>query len=206
MKPIVGVDIDGVLADWNNAFRQVLINRTGRVLMDLDFDPPVWNYAEHYGYTAEETARAYADIHTDSFFWQNLKPLPGAERLAGVLDRLEWEDRIELYFVTARSGVDVKFQTERWLGHLMGHPRLRSTVLICPGDKADVATALRMTHFIDDKFETALAMARAGLWSFLPKRAYNRQANAHPNIIQLEPGDFTPFLLALAPAPIGMAA
>lgn len=204
MTPIVGVDIDGVLADWNDAFRRTLVQATGRVLIPEGFDPPLWNYAQFYGYTAEEERTAYRMIATDSFFWQNLKPLPGAEYLATRLMRLAWETRIDLYFVTARSGVQVKYQTERWLHNTFGFRH--NTVLICPGDKVEVATALRMTHFLDDKFETALGMAHSGVFSFLPRRAYNRDADTHPTIHQLPAGDYTDFLLAVQPLPLGAAA
>lgn len=144
----VGLDIDGVLADFNTSFRKVIhdLHPDKQLIPEKDFCP-VWNYPQHYGYTSKEVNKAW-DVIKSTNFWLDLAPY---ENLDAVWDKLKSfdHDGHDLYFVTSRVGHIVKKQTERWLErHLYFHP----TVLISER-KGDIASGLSLDYYLDDKPE-----------------------------------------------------
>lgn len=160
---IIGVDVDGVLADFNTDYRRLLCETTGRDLFNGEtpeigkgcWEPPCWYYAEHYGYTKEEDKRVWDIMLRDSHtFWQNLQPYPGSPQFLQSLRLVN----ADVYFITTRPGLSCKHQTEVWLER-HGYPR--PTVLIARGDKGGVASTLRLTHFIDDRPENCIDVKEA---------------------------------------------
>jgi hypothetical protein len=156
---IVGVDIDGVLADFNTAYRQRLIDVTGRTLIPPfvgGYEPGVWNYAtDEYGYTKEEDSAVWKDIIGDDTFWLRLNPYAEADRfIRSLFD-------CEVYFITTRPGKAVKSQSEQWI--IDAAPGYTPTVLIAKNAaaKGQLASGLGLTHFIDDRPENCLAVKRA---------------------------------------------
>lgn len=148
----IGVDCDGVLADFNSAFIQTVIDVTDRDLFPVrPFDIPTWNYPEHYGYTAAEVSKVWEDIKSDPNFWGYLNAYPQTAAVLAMLKEVE-ESGAELYFITARPGIVAKAQTEDWL-YEQGfyHP----TVLISSA-KGLCARALNLTHYIDDRWENVV--------------------------------------------------
>ncbi len=148
----IGVDIDGVLADFNSAFIHRCIEVTGVDLFPVrPFDIPCWNYPEHYGYTAAQVSAVWADIKADPNFWYDLMEYPQTISMLAVLRDLE-DAGAEIYFITARPGTEVKRQTEEWLLN-MGF--FEPTVLISSA-KGMCARALNLTHYIDDRWENVV--------------------------------------------------
>lgn len=158
----IGVDLDGVLAQFDDGFIQKLIQASGgKDLRTADNWPPrQWHWPEAMGYTGAEIAAAWDLVTYDSLFWRTLSPYrhtPGwLETLA---QRQDLNQDLRVYFVTARLGVFAKWQTERWLAKY-GYPLERTTVIIA-ADKAAVARATGMHAYIDDRVENAVAVARA---------------------------------------------
>lgn len=172
MKRIIGIDIDGVLANFNKAYRAKLIEVTGRDLIpeaacrsnEPGEEPPVWFYAEFYGYTKDEDSKTWKAIIADPMFWRNLEHLRGAKEFLWNLDcEVELHDdniaqRPEVYFITTRPGTDVKGQTVTWLSDRdVDFP----TVLITRGNKGQLAQGLGLTHFLDDKPENCFDVKAA---------------------------------------------
>jgi 5'(3')-deoxyribonucleotidase len=155
---VIGVDVDGVLANFNKAYRQRLIKITGRALIPEGEDPPCWNYAPHYGYTKEEDSRVWESIKEDRDFWRGLEALPGARALLFALQDVQFYRDAEIYFITSRPGATAKEQTERWLE---AHGFIDPTVLIARGEKGFFAQGLRLTHFLDDKPENCYSVKQA---------------------------------------------
>lgn len=161
---ILGLDIDGVLANFNEGFRQRLLDVTDRACcIAPGFSPPVWDWPEYYGYTQDEVDRTWSDVAKDPTFWQDLKPLPDAESFLDWLWRAvssaNWTQRKghEIYFMTTRAGTNVKRQTENWLlKHGFGGDE--RTVLICRSSKSFAANTLGLTHFVDDRRENIQEM------------------------------------------------
>lgn len=145
---IIGVDVDGVLADFNRDYIEKVIEVSGRdVFPARPFDIPCWSYPEHYGYTKKEVSAAWEAIKASRNFWVNLMGYPATEGFLDFLDSIDKDN--DVYFVTSRVGVNVKVQTETWLYE---HGMNRPTVLIS-SEKGLCANALKMDYYIDDKNE-----------------------------------------------------
>lgn len=178
----LGLDVDGVLADFNTAMIQRVVNVTGRDLFPpRPFDIPVWDYPEHYGYSQTETSATWEDIRKDEKFWLNIHPYNETERVLTHLFRLSYfrDADTEVYFITARPGIRAKAQTERWL-RIYGFDD-DPTVLISP-HKGLCATALNLDRYIDDKTENAWDVALTGTTTFLMDRPWNRNATPHATV------------------------
>lgn len=170
-KLILGVDIDGVLADFNNGFAERLRTVTGRDLLPEDVDnPPVWLWPAHYGYTPEEENRTWENCWADPEFWLNLSARGYIDKF---FERL-YTVNADIYFITARIGVNVKQQTEQWL-EMFGFQF--PTVLIA-FDKGPLAKALKLTHFLDDRDKNCFDVADLSPETqvFLLDRNYNRDS------------------------------
>lgn len=151
----IGVDIDGVLADFNTPFIERVIQVTGKDLFPpRPFDIPTWNYPEHYGYTTVETSLVWDSITSDPWFWGGLPAYDTTALDLEVLDRQVCKGH-DLYFITSRPGLAAKYQTERWLrnqyNQLQSRPSM-FTVLISSA-KGLCAAALKLDYYIDDRSE-----------------------------------------------------
>ena len=157
------IDIDGVLANFNEAYCKLIIKESGENKFPIDWEyaikenqtfPPCWNYPEFYGYD-----KGWIHNHIwkkcigfDDSFWFSLDPLPGAEIALDKLNGMSY-DGDDIYFLTSRPGYKSKIQTEQWLlAYGMDYP----TVIMC--DKFEDKIPFLRTHkinlFIDDKIET----------------------------------------------------
>lgn len=146
----IGLDIDGVHADFAGAFTRLIQRVTGKNLFqpgDVK-NPPSWDWFFLRGYTKEEVGLAWNVVKSPgSAFWLNLEELPGAAATRLVIhDMLRWHD---VYFITNRPGQNAKWQTEQWLrAHLqIDHP----TVLLS-SEKGLTAKALGLDCYLDDYY------------------------------------------------------
>src|SRR5712664_3301214 len=185
MQKHIGIDIDGVLADFNSSMIERTIKVTGRDLFPpRPFDIPCWDYPEKYGYTNTEMSAIWGSIKIDPEFWQNLSPYPTAYAAGEYLRKLQ-DAGHDLYFITSRPGVDAKAQTEEWLAFHLG--MYFATVLIS-SEKALCARALDLDAYIDDKWENAFEVATTSrARTYLLDRPWNRFGDAKAaNIIRTD--------------------
>ncbi len=164
----IGLDIDGVLADFNTAFAERLATLTGRTLAPAPFDPHVWDWPRQIGYTGDEVDLAWRSVDQEANFWRALPARTGAVTfLSNLCQWMAYQNWVhahshEVYFLTTRThGIRVKDQTEAWL-QAHGFGCRPPTVLITRGDKGEVAFPLGLTHAVDDRPENILAYTRAG--------------------------------------------
>lgn len=156
----IGIDVDGCLADFNTSFIERCIRITGRDLFPpRPFDIPCWDYLEHYGYQEHEQDAVWRHIKHDLTFWFSLRPYADAPDVISRLRKIEQRLIHEVYFVTARPGVCVKYQTEKWLGKYSGGNSWKPTVLISK-EKGLCAQALDLELYIDDRLENAVEVAK----------------------------------------------
>lgn len=158
----LGIDIDGVLADFNSAYIDLCIKIAGRDLFPArPFEIPCWSYPEFYGYTKEEVGKVWKHINEAEYFWQKLPAYPGTE---GVMRQLyQARHSHAYYFITTRPGQSAKYQTEEWLEDRMyadswGFDYFTPTVLIS-AKKGPIALGLDLDAFIDDKVENCVDVA-----------------------------------------------
>lgn len=144
----IGIDIDGVLANFYSAYEALIVEVAG---YDLFCEnrypsavPPVWDWPQFYGYSDTVIREAWRRIKASDSFWLGLGVLPDIDTARAVY-RLAHD----VYFVTDRAGVNAKRQTEAWLHH-QGFPG--ATVLIS-SHKGLCAKALKLDVYVDDKGE-----------------------------------------------------
>jgi hypothetical protein len=138
----IGFDLDGVLADFRTAFREVAV----RVLHhDADGSD-----AESTTLSPDELKRVWKAIERSHNWWATLRPYEPEQiaRLYALARRGCWE----VVFLTKRppsGGDSVQFQTQWWLEQY-GYPM--PAVVTVPGSRGDLANALRLDVVVDDQF------------------------------------------------------
>lgn len=152
----IGLDIDGVLADFNTSFIRLIREVTGVQLPSPSDDyPDRWNYTKNV-LSREQEDKVWKKIKTTKF-WVTLDPLPDC---GTVLRQLHGGEH-EVYFITTRPGTRAKWWTEGWL---FEQGCALPTVLIADtsDSKGRLARGLGLDVFIDDRpsncIEVHLAM------------------------------------------------
>jgi 5'(3')-deoxyribonucleotidase len=171
---IVGIDIDGVLADFNPDYIQLMIEVSGRDLFPpRPFVIPCWDYPEHYGYTKEEVGTAWGIIKNHPNFWERLNPYPGAK---DILKRLaDFDSKTgSVYFITTRPGLNSKLQTTKWL---MRQGFLSVPSVIVSSKKGPIAAGLGLDALIDDKTENCIEVTShcAGCKVYMLNQSWNAE-------------------------------
>jgi hypothetical protein len=145
----LGLDMDGVLADFRSAFRETAracLNRgTGEETSPL---------------TAREVERVWSHIAQTPNWWLTLRPFEPAE-IAKLYTRAR-AARWEVFFLTRRppSGGDpVQFQTQWWLEQQGFY---LPAVLTVPGSRGELANSLRLDLVVDDQLVNCAEIISAG--------------------------------------------
>lgn len=142
----IGIDIDGVLADFTTDYGELLVSVTGRNILPHTFytgwQPDTWYWERALGYTRKEEDATWEVINKSTDFWFNLAPLCPEVDLRGLAAVHD------VYFITTRSGLYVKQQSEMWLRTIydVAYP----TVIIS-ADKGAIARGIGLDIFIDDR-------------------------------------------------------
>lgn len=173
----IGIDIDGVLANFWKGYEELHIEVAGADLFGdkkwPNAEPQCWSWPETFGYTKDQTTEVWKRIRESKVFWYELDPLPEYEAFK------EWisnNDKDEIYFITNRMGQVPKLQTEVWFGH---HEIPYATVLISE-EKGLCCDALDLELYIDDKPEniTQVELQSPDTNAFLLLRPYNKDAKS----------------------------
>jgi uncharacterized HAD superfamily protein len=153
----IGLDIDGVLANFVASYQPLFVKVAGRdTFAPTDIiHPPQWDWPTLRGYSADETKAVWDVIRRDETFWMNLQPFQNnVDALKAMLHTLEFQH--EVYYITDRSGADAKRQTKFWLISVLnylGRAHTEPTVLLTKGSKGPIVRGLGLDVYIDDKFE-----------------------------------------------------
>lgn len=174
----IGFDIDGVLANFVKAYQNLTIELSGKNLFTADDinNPPCWDWPQYRGYTEDDMAAVWHAIKRDDTFWLNLEEHSNnINALKAVLQDIE--RRHEVYYVTSRSGVNVRRQTKLWLiDHLnyIGRCHTEPTVLIS-SEKGEIAHALKLDVYVDDNFDNVVDVVKKSpqTATYLLNRSYN---------------------------------
>jgi hypothetical protein len=179
---MVGLDIDGVLADFISPFVCFLAQHVGegpidsKTITDLTF-------ANHPFLSPQIVAECIQNVSDDPGFWQGLAPLPSAEQWR-LLDSLSRQQK--LVFVThryERQSYSMREVTRRWLErHGVSHP----IVYFTQSYKSDLIRKLNVKLFVDDRHENCRDVAEnTDAVVFMPHRTYN-QSFVHPRVQRIQ--------------------
>jgi uncharacterized HAD superfamily protein len=142
LKPNVGVDIDGVVADFNKEFLRISRKLLGKPEKGFK----VTNFHYHKcGWTEAEANRVIKWMRHTPDFWTTLEPLDKISKLR------KYENKLNLFYITARfstDGLPTNYQTEQWLRERLG---LSEPYAIVSEKKGDEAVALDLDYYLDDR-------------------------------------------------------
>lgn len=179
---MLGLDIDGVLADFITPFLQLLAARTGSGPIDPAsiIDP---NFMQHPFLTKEIIVECMEAASYDPEFWRTLTPLPS---------QTQWR---ALQRISDEHGV--AFITHRWVRdtydiHQITCDRLRRhgvddpVVYITQEKKSALVKELKIDLFVDDRHDNCEDVAtQTNAVVLMPHRPYNR-AFEHPRVRRIQ--------------------
>ena len=165
----IGFDMDGVLADFAAAFREVEVRQFGAGLAlspgqpekeeeRLDTKPESGAEVKARMAAAREHRRrrdlVWESIQNTQDFWLTLKPIePGVvSRIHDLAHRHKWE----VFFITQRpatEGDTVQRQTQKWL---VAQGYDLPSVLVIGGSRGAAAAALRLDYHVDDSAQNCI--------------------------------------------------
>jgi 5'(3')-deoxyribonucleotidase len=146
---IYGIDMDGVVADYQTGFNRVLYKVTGRT---VPMEHKSWDWPLDYGYTKEEIKATEQAIHESSTFWRELPSYPETDTVMFWL-RKRWVEGDDIYFLTSRKGVAAKDQSVEWLDQFNAYVGggVPNPTVIVSKKKGLICKALDVDYFLDDK-------------------------------------------------------
>jgi len=183
--PRVGIDVDGVLAQFDRPFAY-LLKELGCPVDFPTHDPQFPNqwdwdvaYMKDAGMDDEAIAalqaKAWTAVKRSTAFWCTLPEYPTTRQDLLYL-RACIENGWDVYFLTARPGITAKFQTEAWLASKGIKIPFVPTVLITENahvNKPRMCKALELDAIIDDR-PSNLAGIVDPTHRFLMQRPWNR--------------------------------
>lgn len=144
----VGLDLDGVLANFRTAFESAAAE-AGVAVPGSDVDRATLDPL-----TSRDIRRVWDHVRLTPNWWIRLAPYEPAQivRLYELTRRLKWE----VVFVTRRpstAGDPVQFQTQWWLEQ---HGFYYPAVMTVPGSRGELANALRLDVLVDDQLQNCV--------------------------------------------------
>ena len=168
-----GIDIDGILGDFNSAFC-ALTNKVYPGKLDTNFVPTDWDWSN--GLTSAEHARVWEVLNKTPNFWLGVPPL--MENVGAIARHRRLHPEDELFFVTARQAdlahsMPAMHQTQIWLNQC-GIGGIGTSVIVANQGKVDVFNALECDANIDDKLSAVVDHAKYCDGSYLLDTSMNR--------------------------------
>lgn len=152
-RPIIGMDIDDVLADFIKAFMFIAHELFG---VDPNVRPTSWAW-DGTGLTPEQLKEVWKIVSNTRNFHLTLSPVPGLDtELMQLMD-----EKTKIYFPTARfetPGADVGKQSAHWLAERVG---FELPTVFVSSEKGEMAKLLKYAYFIDDRPKNCLEVKAA---------------------------------------------
>ena len=167
----VGLDIDGVVADFQSAIREMAALELGRELPPADR----WAIWETWGITQERWDELLAAF-TEREGWRWLSPYHSASTYLRSLE----DAGHTIYYITARP-LAASWMTFEWLDR-HGFPCEDVCFYV---DKAAAAKNMELDIYIDDHPPTVQAVRGAGIEAYVLDRPWNRDDDEQPRMQSL---------------------
>ena len=139
----IGIDIDGVLADFRTAFHEAAVRCLRH---DVDDTPDLESRTP---LSAADVQRVWNHIATTQNWWMEV-PAYEPDQIARLYS-LARAGGWEIFFMTKRppsAGDSVQFQTQWWIERFGFY---LPAVMTVPGSRGDIANGLRLDLVIDDQ-------------------------------------------------------
>lgn len=168
----IGIDIDGVLADFRSAFHVAARRCLRHDIEDSDDLETVGPLSP------EDVRRVWEHIAKTQNWWMDVPAYEPDQiaRLYSVMRAVGWE----VFFMTKRppsAGDSVQFQTQWWIERFGFY---LPAVMTVPGSRGDVANGLRLDMIIDDQLINCVeVISTAPTKAILMLRAADAAARQH---------------------------
>jgi len=175
---MVGLDIDGVVADFLSPFLRVVEKKIGNGPIPAESITD-FNFKEHPYLTEEAVWKCMEEVSHDPAFWRDLSPLISPEEW----QRLEaLSDQGKLVFLTHRYERDTYSICQVSSDWLKKHGISRPVIYFTQEPKGDLVQNLGVSLFVDDRYENCADVAtKTGATVLMPHRTYN-QSFEHPRV------------------------
>lgn len=180
----LGIDIDGVLANFTLAFAQAVNTMYGdKIHLAEDFEPHTWSWVDSGVVTKEQENRAWEHIKAQEDFWLAMKPYAeNVKALEMFLNRVNFAAMpVSIFYITSRvptAGMSVLKQTRLWLEAFQLHRYYTAIFPVVHSNnsgglppKLAIVEALGLNAMIDDYLPTVKSLGRKG---WLLDRPWNR--------------------------------
>lgn len=169
----IGVDIDGVIADTDTAFRKRMSE-----VFKRDFPQDVmkeFNYEDCFEFTDEERAIFY-NLFLDRRLWEGIEAINGARE---TLTKLK--QKHSLIIITGRP-IEVSDVTFAWLEK--NEIPFDKVYFMEGREKYEIAQSNghKFSHFLEDHPDHAFRMAQSGVKVLLMDYPWNQRIEKHPGI------------------------
>lgn len=177
---IIGIDIDGVIADSEPVYRKTINKLFNLHLKQKDITS--YKYEECTGLTDDQMHLVWKTFYREGG-WLKIEPIKGAKRF---LDKSKREKH-RIVIVTSRPREHIKEETYQWLKK---HKIPYSEIIFLENHDSKHQAALLRGHkfdyFIEDHYKYALDLAQRGVKVLLVDYPWNRQGKPHPNIRRIK--------------------
>lgn len=169
----VYIDIDNIIADFEQAFRKLLNKRTGKSLVKEDIKE--FDFYKDFGITKEEERNIHKEFVANKGY-EKLKEIEGCKK--GIR---ELGDISKIYFITARPDI-LRKTTLEWLKK--SGIEVEEEQLVFTKNKADDRYVIDIV--VEDKWEDAIELANKGKYVILYDYPWNRKRDENGNITKHE--------------------
>lgn len=173
----IGIDIDGVIADTDTAFRKKMKEVFGR---DFPRDEvKVFNYENCFKFTGKEKDIFY-NLFFDEELWKSIKLIKGARPIL-----LKLKQKHSLILITGRP-VEIKNITLKWLK--TKKIPFDNLYFMQGRQKHEIAklNGHKLSLFLEDHPDYAFRMVQSGVRVLLMDYPWNQSLSSHPQITRVK--------------------
>lgn len=180
----IGVDIDGVVANFTKKYMEFYKNKINNNIKYEDLTH--YNVWKFFDLSEEEY---YSMVHT---FYES-EEFEDMDLIKGVIEAIsELSKNNEIIFITSRPE-KIRIKTEKFLSK--SFKNIDFTVFFAHDwgskeeykkSKGDYCVENNIPFFIEDHYDYALECAKKGIKVFLLEQPWNKESEEHENIIKVK--------------------